>query len=428
MVKNKNIRDFALVIFMLIVVIAFVVYQFIPGGKENKRVIEVKTEKKESNQREMGDISFYKTENKVKQSIENNNENVLEKKEEDKSYLYVNELEVMLIDIFDKLSSAKIEFKDIKLEKIDQNLEKLLSNLNEEQLIYKKSLKKIKKFDLITLLRSYREFENIGSSKSDRFVLFLSVFLKGICESNLIEDLMIDKRLLIKYLNFDFYEMIDFEVEKPYQFIPIFFYLRLIISHSQLFNKNELLDRFIIKLESLKDLTNTGFIQNLILRLYYVSERVKVNISWVEEDQLDPDDKGEYVGVNVRLYKNLGLEFLVFPDVLGENQWLKELINADNNSIEIKYLWIEQEKLEKNNTKITLFFNKKISQFFVLFDDINNYLRTLKHGFLDRLVYKRIQKLRNSMNEVVISKDYQSTKLFSAFSVFLKNRISKIID
>ena len=428
MVKNKNIRDFALVIFMLVVVIAFVVYQFIPSGNEHKRVVETKTEKNETKKENKSEISLNKTENKVKQSIENNKKDVMQEKEVDKSYLFINELELILINAFDKLNSAKIEFNDINLEKIDENMEKLLSNLNNEQLMYKEGLIKINKYDLITLLRNYKEFNNVGNNKSERFILFLSVFLKNICKNNLINDLMVDKKLLTKYLNFDFYEMINFEVEKPYQFIPVLFYLRLIVNHSQLFKKNELVDRFVVKLEGLKDLTSTGFIQNLILRLHYVSERIKVNISWLEEDKLDPDDKGEYIGVNVRLYKNLGLEFLVFPDVLGENKWIKELINADKNSIEIKYLWIEQEELEKNSTKITLFFNKKISQFFILFGDINNYLRKLKQDFLDRLVYKRIQKLRNSMNEVVISKDYQNTKLFSAFSIFLKSRISKIID
>jgi len=264
MVKNKNIRDFALVIFMLIVVIAFVVYQFIPSSKENNKVIETKTEKSETKKENKNEISLNKTEKKAEQDIENTKQDVEEKKEEDKSYLYVNELEVILIDTFDKLSLGKKEFKDIKIEKIDENIEKLLSVLNDEQIKYKEDLMKVRKFDLITLLRNYREFDNIGNNKTERFVLFLSVFFKSIFENNLINALMTDKKLLTKYLNFDFYKMIDFEVEKPYQFIPVLFYLKLIINHSHLFYKNDLLDRFIIKLESLKDLTNTGFIQNLI--------------------------------------------------------------------------------------------------------------------------------------------------------------------
>ena len=428
MVKNKNIRDYALVIFMLIVVVSFIVYQFIPtyNGSIKKEVKRVQINEKNmerDNTNKIANKDILQTEDIKPEINEENKEELI-----DKSDIYINNLELILIDAFDKMNNGFKDFEDIDMLDITNNITNLIIDLNEEQEKYKNVLSKVIKYDLLTLIKSYDEFEKIGNNKRDRIVLFISIFLKSVKENNLIQDLLSDKKLLHRYLSFDFYKIIDYEIEKAYEFIPILFYLKILLNHSQLFEKNDIFDNFVVKLEGLKDLTNTNFIQNLILKLHFVTERIKINIYWTEEDKLDPDDRGEYLGIDVKLYKNLGIEFLIFPDVLGENLWLKELINADNNAIELKYLWIEEESLDKTNSKITLFFNERLSKFFVIFGDINDLLRNLGNNFLDKLIHKRIQSLRNSMTEIVISKDYQSIELFKEFSDFLKKRISKVID
>jgi len=409
MFKSKESRDTVLLVFMAVVMMAFLLYLFFPFGKG-------KEEPNDNNNQNPLTNKIKKTTGKITlpEETQPTEKSILDE--------FSEEIAAQLHPVFANILESKNPFRDYNT----QNLKTLLldSGNNLVEKLYKFSF-----FDLPDIARL--KFPE-SYSDSLKFNLFVSLFLIKVQEEFIEEAfLSLPKVEVEKLVDFDIYRLLGFEIEKDYQLIPILFYFKHLVHQLNLYPGEDVTLFFKEGVENLRDLSDSKCLIKIQELLAFSQRKEKYRLEWVEEDGIFSNDKKVYKNLNLTVFNFLKQDYLIFPDTEDSenNQWIKELCKADPGDIELELLSIRNEDPSRQLDMRKIIYTPLSAQFVVL---LKEYTPSRAEGFLNRLVMKRMEEFHK--NFIIIDFSLQDTnpKLFKqeldAFGNHLKKNTCKSQD
>jgi hypothetical protein len=292
MFKRKESRDTVLLVFMAVVTLAFLLYMFLPSGKGKEKTNDKKNKNSITNK-----IKKSPGELKLPEETEPTEISILE--------AFSEKIVAQLNSVFADIMKSEDPFRHYNTE----SLKTLLLN-SENNLVEK--LYKFSFFDLNDIARL--KFPE-SYSDSLKFNLFVALFLIKIQEEFIEEAfLSLPKVEVEKLVDFDIYGLLDFEIEKDYQLIPVLFYFKHLVLGLNLYPGEDVTLFFKEGIENLRDLSDSKCLVKIKELLAFSQRKEKFRIEWVEEDGILADDKKVYKNLSLKIFNFLKQDYLIFPD------------------------------------------------------------------------------------------------------------------
>lgn len=404
MFKNKEIRDNVLLISMAVVVIIFLVYIFFPSGKDN-------TNKKNDIKKPVKTITPKKTKVPIIP---------MENVDKDKLQELNLSIEKEIGDIYLTILSSQNPFEEYRVEP----LRKVIDESENEVL---KKYSKFSFLDLSDIMNIEFPEEYDGPCK---FNIFLSIFLIKIVEEEaLIKFADLAKIEFEKNIDFCCYTLINNEIDRDYQVLPILFYFKLLLDRLNIYPVNDDSAFFREKIENIRDISFSKHLRKIFEFLSFSREPERYRVEWVERDGFpDSDDAKSYTSLRLKTINFLKQKYLVFPDPENgkNNIWIKELCSADSGGIELGKLNI------LNENPLNPLKNKKIlytpinPHFVVVLDDYPGSGLT-ENEYVNRNVIKKLNAFYKNFQVIDFSEAAQAGKGFKdkleKFGKYLKKTI-----
>ncbi len=371
MFKSKKNRDSALLIFMALVMVAFLLYLFFPSSSENGKNGKVPVKK----------IKSWKSHVQKQELI----------KEEKSSFTSLREI---FRGYFNGVNTGDRTITDIPADKIDEELRRLLGEKHSEE------IEKALKYRLRDLDRAIDVFKDSELSDRDKFDLYTALFLIRASGEDIIgRSLNFTSEEIKALLNLKHYSLINNEATENYHTIPVIIYANILIKKADIFQPGDDIAVFSKKVSKIGDISPMQHINSLKDIFSFSTELRKFSFSWVEKDALDPDDKGEYKNISVRRRRSFKLQYLLFPDpgIGGDNAWIKDLVNADNGSIELADLKIADETPGENFSAKSIIYSAGTSRFVIV---MNSPSFVSERGYIAMMLNEKMKRV-NSENVVV---------------------------
>ena len=387
MFKSKKNRDSALLIFMGLVLILFLIYLFFPAGDREKSV-------------ELTDRSQKKkkvlTENPISNEIQTGE--IVETPEK-----FLKDVKNELISIQEVIASGDSPFFPPPAD----SLEELFRS--EKKWDTKRSFDKILKFRFRDVGKIFDVDFPEKVENSAKFDIYIALFLIS-ANNEMINAGSADWTLeeLSNNTNFKPYSLINFEVQEDYQTIPLYFYTALYVKKDPVFPPPEEIRHFFKQLDIIRDLS-PGQTVNSIKTLSVYSEEIKnFSIFWKEYDPLDPDDTGIYRGVKTTVQKWIKYKFIIYPGN-SDLAWIKHLVTSDRGEFELEDLEISEEIAGEKRIARNIFYSKNLSKFIVIIDDPVIFS---VNGQVDRIFKSRIEEIKKSFIRIDMLDRYRDKKKF----------------
>jgi hypothetical protein len=411
MFKSKDRRDTMLLLFMGVVTLAFLLYILIPGGgeqgdngkKHGPDGKKVKTEIKTPRKTEKQTLPDEPLEESVLEELNR-------KIEEELKTIYVNILESQ--EPFSDYNSRGL--RDFPGEFPNKLLEKL----------YKFSFCDL--YDIPTL-----EFPQTYSNTL-KLNLFISLFLLKSQEESIIDKYThLPQVEFEKMIHFEFYQLVNDEIEKDYQLIPVLFYFNLLVQRLNLYPVEDDTGFFKERINHLRDLT-PGKLLIQIRDFFGFSQRTeRYRIEWTEEDGIFSNDKKIYTSLNLKVITFLKQEYMVFPDAVNSenNRWINELCDADSGDIELNSISIRNENPAKHLDLRKIIYTPLNPRFVVLLKEYQPAIDTdpesytimsREEGFLNYLVARRMGAFHKNFTLINFTVDLADKKKVKLFKQKLK--------
>ncbi|MCK4889148.1 MAG: hypothetical protein KAS97_04395 [Candidatus Aminicenantes bacterium] len=371
MFKSKKNRDSALLIFMALVTVAFLLYLFFPsnGKTGEKDKIPVKHIKKNSEQ-----ISVEKVEERVENKF--------------------GELRDIFKTYFNEVNTGDRVISRIPSEKLEETLRSVLMEKFSEEI--GRSLK----YRFRDINRAVDIFKDSDLSNIEKFDMYIALFLIKAANEDIIgRSINFTTDEIMSLLNLKHYELINNEASENYHAIPVIIYADLLIKKTDIFSPGEEIILFSKILTDIGDISPMQHI-NSIKDIFNISTELRrFSFSWVERDALDPDDKGSYKNVPVRRRKFFKLQYLIFPDPGkgGDLTWLKDLINADSGAIELSEIKIADETPGENYSAKSIIYSESTSRFIFIMDSPSF---VSERGYISIMMNEKMKRL-NSENTII---------------------------
>lgn len=390
--KNKEKRDTALLIFMGAIMIAFLIYIFVPFGPAEKK----KTNKANKTGQK-------KTQKTVKKPPVKDTPPVEEKDAQLPPGLdekIKNELNSLYLSIM----MSKEPFENYRTEALQNVLDECKNDtLNR---LYKFSFYDLNEMVSMPLPEEYCD--------SLRINLFLSLFLIKLKEEGIVkkvESLPIPE--CEKMINLDFYELVGNEVQQDFQLTPVLFYFTMIVKRLPVYPVKDSLRLFKEKIKPVRDLTEAKYLVRIREFLRFSDTRVRFRVQWREHDAIGADDKKVYGNLNLKVHNFLNQYYLVFPDPrnIANNAWIDDLCGADSGDIELAVLNIMSEE-PSNPLQVGKILYSPISSRFVVL--LREFHPANTGGFLNAVVKKRIADFQKNLTIIDFSTAADNEKAFKA--------------
>jgi len=371
MFKSKKNRDSALLIFMALVMVVFLLYLFFPSASENDKNGNVPVKKVKSGRSHVEKQKLIK---------------------EDKSS-FANLREIFR-GYFNSVNTGDRIITNIPADKIDEELRRLFGEK------YSEEIGRALKYRLRDLDRAIDVFKDTELSDRDKFDLYTALFLiRAFGEDIIGRSLNFTLGEIKELLNLKHYSFINNEATENYQTIPVIIYADILIKKVDIFQPGEDIAIFSKMVDKIGDITPMQHINSLKDIFSFSKELRKFSFSWVEKDALDPDDKGEYKNISIRRRKSFKLQYLLFPDPEkgGDNTWIRDLVNADNGSIELADLKIADETPGENFSAKSIIYSAGTSRFIIVMDSPSF---VSERGYIAIMLNAKMKRV-NSENVVI---------------------------
>lgn len=401
MFKSKEIRDNVLLISMAVITIVFLVYIFFPSGDDNS--------KKNDNGK-----------NPVKTHIPKRTKKPVikvEKADKDKLLEINMSIEKEIADIYLTILSSDTPFAEYST----GSLKTVIENSENEML---KKYAKFSFFDLkdISDIEFPAEYDN-----QVKFNIFLSMFLLKIREEDAIKKLEdLAKTEFEEKIKFDYYRLIDDEIDKDYQALPILFYFKLFMNRLNVYARTDDAAFFREKIENIRDLSFSKHLPRIITFLSFSREPDTYRIEWVEKDGFpDSDDKESYAGLKLNTINFLKQKYLIFPDSENKqnNRWITDLCKADSGDIELTALKIINEDPLKSLKNKRILYAPINPHFIVALEEYPDKTLT-ENEFVNRVIINRLNAFYKNFKVVDFSEVVKTGKGFKIalgeFGCYLK--------
>ncbi|MEN8154728.1 MAG: hypothetical protein ABFR75_11980 [Acidobacteriota bacterium] len=384
MFTSKKNRDSALLIFMALVMVGFLLYIFFPSGpgSENKNKVPVKK------------IKSGKSLVQKKDLVEQSKNSFTALREIFRGY-------------FNGVNTGDRTITDIPSDKIEAELRRLL------ELEYPEEIGRAMKYRLRDLDRAIDVFKDSELPDIDKFDLYIALFLMRSAREDIIGrslNFTLDETKSL--LNLKYYSLINNEATENYHAIPVIIYADILIKKADIFLPGEDVIAFSKMLSEIGDISPMQHINSLKDIFYFSKELRKFSFSWVEKDALDPDDKGEYKNIAVRRRRAFKLHYLVFPDPGkgGDNTWLKDLVNADSGSIELSAMKIADETPGENYSAKSIIYSTGTSRFIIVMDSPSF---VSERGYIAIMLNERMNRINSDNLVINFAEKLYSKKEFS---------------
>ncbi|NIM15469.1 MAG: hypothetical protein GTO45_26125 [Candidatus Aminicenantes bacterium] len=420
MFKSKERRDSVLLLFMAVITIVFLLYIFIPsGGKKDNGKKDGPDGKKVKKETKIPEKTTKKTlpdEPSEKFILENLNRKI----EEQLNAIYVDILEAD--DPF-----ANYNTKDL------QNLPGEFQNKLVEKL-YKFSFWDLNDIPTLAFPETY--------NNSLKLNLFISLFLLKSQEEEILKKyVQLPRSECEKMIRFECYHLVNNEIEKGYQLIPVLFYFKLLMQRLNLYPAEDETVFFKEQIKHLRDLTTGKLLIHIREFLGFSKRSERYRLEWVEDDGILSDDKKVYTNLNLNVINFLKQEYMVFPDSENSenNQWIKELCKADPGDIELENLSIRNQDPAKQLDLRKIIYTPLNSRFVVMLKEYQPGIDTdpgsytimrREQGFLNYLVARRMGEFHKNFTIIHFTldpTDKKKTKLFKQqlkeFGSYLKKNM-----
>jgi len=371
MFKSKKNRDSALLIFMALVIVVFLLYMFFPSNG--------KTGKKDK-------IPINHIIKNPKQTIDDKVEEINENK--------FGELRDIFRTYFNEVNTGDRVISRIPSEK----LEKILRSILMEE--FSEKIGRSLKYRFRDMDRAIDVFKDTEISDIEKFDMYIALFLIKAANEDIIDrsiNFTIDE--IVSLLNLKHYRLINNEASENYHAIPVIIYADMLVKKTDIFSPGKDIIFFSKILTDIGDISPMQHI-NSIKDIFNISTELRrFSFSWVEKDALDPDDKGTYKNVPVRRRKFFKLQYLVFPDPGkgGDLTWLKDLINADSGAIELSEIKIADETPGENYSAKLIIYSESTSRFIFVMDTPSF---VSERGYISIMLKEKMSRL-NSENIII---------------------------
>lgn len=371
MFKSKKNRDSALLIFMALVTVAFLLYIFFPGGQKDEKRDKVLV-------------------NKVMKDLDLP---VNEKGEEGNEILFRQLREIFRI-YFNEFNTGDRSLNLIPAEELEKELR---SSLNKK---YSEEIGRSLKYRLLDMDRAINVFKDSDLSDFEKFDLYIALFLiKSANEDIIGRSLNFTSDEIASFINLNHYILIKNEATENYQTIPVIIYADMLVKKIDIFQPGKEVIFFSEKLTGIGDISPMQHI-NSIKDIFDLSKELRrFSFSWVEKDALDPDDKGSYKNVPVRRRRFFKLQYLIFPDPGkgGDLTWIRDLVNADSGSIELLDMKITDETPGENYSAKSVIYSETTSRFVIIMDSPSF---VSERGYVSIMLNEKMKRI-NSESRVI---------------------------
>ena len=363
MLKDKEKRDTALLIFMAAITIIFILYIFIPFGNEEKK----------------GDKSDEQGEKIVK-----------------KEHFYDElnkKMERELHSVYLSILISTHPFENYRVETLENVFDEFKNDTLDK-------LSRFSFYDLKEILALPFPGEYTNPLK---FNLFLSLFLIKQKEEGIIKKFgALPKNEFQRIIDFDFYQLVNNEVQKDYQFMPVLFYFTMLMKRLPIYPVEDNVRFFLEKIKPIRDLTTAKYLIQIRELFRFSGSSEPYLLQWVEHDAIGPDDKSIYGNLKLKTAAFLGQRYLIFPDPENPNNnlWMKDLCEADSGDIELSDFTIMSKDPSNPLDSKKILYTPTNSQFVVL---LKEYETLETHGFLSTMIKKRISDFYKSVSVVDFS-------------------------
>jgi hypothetical protein len=420
MFKSKEARDTMLLLVMAVITIVFLLYILFPsgGGKGEDNGGKVPPDEKEVKKEiKIPEKTTEKTlpdEPSEKDKLEDLNRKI----EEQLSAFYVDILESD--DPFTYFNTGPLQ--KLPGEFRNQLVEKL----------YKFSFCDVGDIPALEFPETY--------GNSLKLNLFISLFLlksreEGICKKYV----QLPRGEFEKMVRFDCYHLVNNEIEKDYQLLPVLFYFKLLVQRLNLYPAEDEAHFFKERIAPLRDLTTGKLLIHIQDFLAFSSRPERYRIEWVEDDGILSDDKKTYTNLNLNVINFLKQEYMVFPDAKNRenNRWLKELCEADPGDIELVKLTIHNENPAKKLDVRKIIYTPLNSRFVVMLKeyqpgidtDPGSYtIMSREQGIVNYLVARRIGEFHKNFTVIHFTLDQTDKNKAKLFKQQLKKFGSYLKD
>lgn len=420
MFKSKERRDTVLLLFMAVITIVFLLYIFIPscGKKDNgkKDDPDGKKVKKEIKIQGKTTKKTLPDEPSEKSILEDLNRKIEE---------HLNAVYVDIMEADDPF--ANYNTRDL------QNLPGEFQN---------KLVEKLYKFSFCDLndIHTLEFPETYGNSL--KLNLFISLFLLKTREEKILKKYVrLPHSEFEKMIRFECYHLVNNEIEKGYQLIPVLFYFNLLMQRLNLYPAEDETAFFKERIKHLRDLTTGKLLIHIREFLGFSKRSERYRLEWTEEDGILSDDRKVYTDLNLNVINFLKQEYMVFPDPENSenNQWIRELCKADPGDIELENLSIRNQDPAKQLDLRKIIYTPLNSRFVVMLKeyqpgidtDPGSYtIMSREQGFLNYLVARRMGEFHKNFTIIHFTQnqtDKQKTKLFKQqlkkFGSYLKKNM-----
>lgn len=434
--KDKNKRDSALLGFMILIILAFILYIFLPGGRPGggaglgkmmgssggaiasdsaprKTPVSVQRRSEVANpEHAPGAVSPAGAEDSLASRIEN--------------LALINEqFGQCLAAVYRDQAETGLTFTGIPA----QELRRLLALL-ENPLIDR--LLKFNFFDLNAIPSGDfpQEYIHIGPL---RFNIFTALFLIKISEENIAARMAeFSFTELIPLVELDCYRLLNQEILENHQLLPLLFYFKILAQRLPVYPNTDPAAFFKGKLAGLRDLTPDKYLTALRESLRFSESTGRFRLRWRESDGLTGDDVREYGNLKFTVFCFLGQHYLLFPDLreAANNQWLRELASADSGDIELSEFDIASEDIAAPLQLRRMLYNPMESRFIVVFREKDPVIAP-GDSYLDKILKQRI----SLWNENYIMLEFtwrpgskEDKKLFEKNLEVLGNHMKKVSE
>jgi hypothetical protein len=407
MFKNKEKRDTALLVFMAVATILFLAYLFIPWGGQRGNGGD-------------GDRSQTIVD---KGSTVSSDQNI--RKTEGNIFSDFNRrIEEELARIYNDMGAASDPFNEYQITALQEAIN-TFSKANRNH---------TERGKLVVILDKLARmsFHDLGEmmtfsfpksfARPYRFNIYLSLLLMKARQEDVILRLKELSNVEVReLLDFRPYLLLNNEIEKDFQSLPVMFYFYLFLNRLDVYPQEDQAGFFKERVEKIRDLSSAKNLIKIKELLHFSTEAQSYRIEWVEADEFDPDDKGVYQSLNLSQIKFLKQRYLVFPDPLAENnRWITDLIAADSGNIELAELRIINENPIKEAQVEKILYSPIASYFIVLVESSGN-----GENLLSRMVRNRIAHCAHNFTVIDFHEEAMKQESWPAqlrqFGDFLKN-------
>ncbi|MCP4213139.1 MAG: hypothetical protein GY765_00715 [bacterium] len=391
--KNKDVRDIGLLLFMIGITLLFLLYIFLPDGESKNKKVKAKEEpKKEQPVKETPtEEAPLKVENKV-----------------DSIYKLLGDaLTRELNTIYNAVLESNTPFEELSIRVLQETLSTFPTNTETGELMQ------------LSLKFGFRDLPGIlqlpfpeSFSGNLKFKLYLSLFLIKLKEERMVGKVLgLPAPEFKGLINFDLYKLVNDEIQEDYQALPVLFYFTMLMRDLHIYpvkgdgttiSPEEAVCAFFVeKAAGVRDLSPAKLL-NWMKELCRYSRVIEpYRIDWVEKDGIGANDKKAYGNLHLKTYNFLRQKYMVFPDFFNKenNRWVRELSHSDPGDIEPIELRIVGEMPTAAGIERVkkIYYSAEISRFIVLLKEYESPPMAKGAAFLDGLIRERLADFHKNM-------------------------------